>query len=76
MSRSLRVVDVVVAVVVRVCDCVQETSKSERKEGVPGGYELRDRLGRRHGSSSEPRGASNNILLREIGTHLVRRWEG
>ena len=31
---------VVVAAVVRVCDCVQETSKSEQKEGVPDGCEL------------------------------------
>ena len=55
-----------------VCECVQETSKSERKEGEPDGYELRGRLGGRHGSSGEPSGASNIILLREIGTHLVR----
>ena len=48
---------VVFAAVVRVCDCVQETSKSEQKEGVPDGCELGDRLGVRHGSSGEPRGA-------------------
>ena len=32
--------------------------------------------GGRHDSSGEPTGASNIILLREIGPHLVRRWEG
>ena len=67
---------VVFAAVVRVCDCVQETSKSEQKEGVPDGCELGDRLGVRHGSSGEPRAASNSILVREKGPHLVRRWKG
>ena len=60
----------------RVCDCVQETSKSEQKEGVPDGCELGDRLGVRHGSSGEPGAASNSILGLEIGPRLVRWWKG